>query len=117
MEDLTVAYRFYSNCESTETVLKSITENLLSDQEEMFQEDEEYVESVKVKIEPDLYENTVSSESNEQEIEFLETYNYSESEGEIVTPDDQKLVEVFKSIILIHIVYFHIHIYKFYKYF
>lgn len=84
--DLTVAYRFYSNCESTETVLKSITENLLSDQEdESFHEDDYTDDPISVKIEPEYYENNTNcSENYDQEIEFLENLNYSESESEVI---------------------------------
>nr|WBY54303.1 cucoid [Nephrotoma suturalis] len=94
--DLTTAYRFYSNCESTEAVLKSIQENLSDPfsgdtdekpcyvKEEPLTDDE--VDEIDELNDPDEQQD---EEPDEENVEFLDSIGYSDnsqSNGGLMEP-------------------------------
>lgn len=91
LDDLNIAFRFYMNCENTEAVLKSITENLMSDDQEDIECDEDFNSPIKVKDEPEFPESNVTNENYEEEIEFLDNMTYVDSESETTVSESIKL--------------------------
>lgn len=78
---MTTAYRFYSNCENTEAVLKSITENLISNSDSCDYDlkDETEIQSENSSNIKQEIVDSYNEEDDREQIEFLHSSNYDVS--------------------------------------